>query len=86
MKEIILWEVDTKIIRACELAIYDSLKSLGLKAFVTINSEVPLIARNQLWNRLPVLEIRGLQWSLHPGRPFTVEELTGLFSKVLIDQ
>jgi len=86
VEEIILWESDGEIIRACELAVYEALKELGLKAIVTVNSEPPLIARNQLWERLPVLEIRGLRWSLRPGQPFTAKQLTRLFAQVFSEQ
>lgn len=86
MEEIILWESDGETIRACELAVYQALKALSLKARVTINSEPPLISRNQLWERLPVLEIRGLRWSLRPGQPFTAEQLTRLFAKIFLEQ
>lgn len=86
MEEIILWESDGETIRACQLAVYQALKELSLKARVTINSEPPLISRNQLWERLPVLEIRGLRWSLRPGQPFTAEQLTRLFAKVFSEQ
>ena len=86
MEEIILWESDCKTIRACEIALHEALKKLGLKAIVTINSEPPLIARNQLWGRLPVLEIQGLHLSLRPGCAFTVEELTRLFKKIFANQ
>lgn len=83
--EIILWEWDTKIIRACENALHEALKKIGLKAVITINSEPPLISRNQLWDRLPVIEIHGLYFSLHPGRAFTVEELLRLFKVIFPD-
>jgi len=86
VEEIILWESDCKTIRACEIALHEALKKLGLKAIVTINSEPPLIARNQLWGRLPVLEIQGLHLSLRPGCAFTVEELTRLFKEIFADQ
>jgi hypothetical protein len=86
MEEIILWESNGEVIRACEVAIYQALKALNLKAHVTINSEPPLISRNQLWERLPVIEIQGLRWSLRPGQPFTTDQLTRLFTKVFLEQ
>ena len=86
MEEIILWESRGETIRACELAVYQALKALNLKARVTINSEPPLISRSQLWERLPVLEIRGLRWSLRPGQPFTAEQLTHLFARVFLEE
>lgn len=86
MEEILIWESNVERIRACESAVYQALKELGLKARVTVNSEPPLISRNQLWERLPVLEIQGLRWSLHPGRAFTAEQLTRLFGKIFADR
>lgn len=73
-------------IHACEIAIYQAMKKLGLKARLTVNAETPLISRNHLWSRLPVLEIRNQLWSLHPGQPFTITQLTRLFSQIFSDQ
>ncbi len=86
MEEILIWESNVERIRACETAVYQALKELGLKARVIVNSEPPLISRNQLWERLPVLEIQGLRWSLRPGHAFTAEQLTRLFGKIFADQ
>jgi thioredoxin 1 len=86
MEQIILWESQAETIRACELAVHEALKELGLKAVVTVNSEPPSIGRNQLWGRLPVLEIRGLYWSLRPGCAFRAEDLKPLFTKIFFDR
>jgi len=86
MEQIILWESKGETIRACELAVHEALKELGLKAVVIVNSEPPLIGRNQLWGRLPVLEIRGLYWSLRPGCAFRVEDLKPLFTRIFVDR
>lgn len=85
MEQIILWECNVEVIRACEQAIYKTLKELGIKATVVVNSEPPLIGRNQLWGRLPVIEVRGLNWSLRPGCAFKVEDLKPLFSMIFVD-
>ena len=85
MEQIILWESRGEIIRVCELSVHEALKELGLKATVTVNSEPPLIGRNQLWGKIPVLEIRGLNWSLRPGCAFRTEDLKPLFSKIFAD-
>lgn len=85
MEQIILWESNIEIIRASKLAVYKALKELKIKAILIINSEPPLIGRNQLWDRLPVIEIRGLNWTLTPGRAFKVEDLRVLFSIVFSD-
>jgi thioredoxin 1 len=86
MEEIILWESSVERIHACETAIYGALRKIGYKANLVINSETPLLSRQQLWQRLPVLEIRGQLWNLNPGRAFTVDQLTRLFTKIFIDQ
>jgi thioredoxin 1 len=82
MEEIILWESEGERIRTCLLAVHEALNELGLKAIVTVNSEPPLIGRMQLWGRLPVLEIKGLYWSLRPGCAFRAKDLKFLFSKI----
>jgi len=86
MEEIILWECNIERIHACETAVYQALREIGYKARLTINCEMPLLSRQQLWERLPVLEIRGQRWSLCPGRAFTAEQLTRLFTRIFIDQ
>jgi thioredoxin 1 len=86
MEQIILWECQGETIRACELAVHEALKELGIKAVVTVNSEPPLIGRNQLWGRIPVLEIRGLYWSLRPGCAFRAEDLKRLFTRIFVDR
>lgn len=84
MEEIVIWEVNASIISACELAVTQALKELKLKKLVMVNSEPPLISRNKLNDRLPVLEIRGQYWRLIPGRPFTKEQLVNLFCKIFV--
>jgi hypothetical protein len=86
MEEIILWECNIERIHATETAVYQALRGIGYKARLTINCEMPLLSRHQLWERLPVLEIRGQRWSLCPGRAFTAEQLTRLFTRIFIDQ
>jgi hypothetical protein len=86
MEEIIIWEVRAETIRACERAVFEALRELGLKGTVIINSEPPLISRDALWERLPVLEIRGHYWSLIPGRAFSKEQLVRLFEKLFCSE
>jgi len=86
MEEIILWESNIERIHACETAVYQALRKIGYKANLIIHSEVPLLSRHQLWERLPVLEIRGQRWSLNPGQAFTSEQLTRLFTRIFIEQ
>lgn len=86
MEEIIIWEAGAETIRACERAIFEALRELGLKGTVIVHSEPPLISRNALWDRLPVLEIRGQYWSLTPGRPFSKEQLVRLFQRLFCSE
>jgi hypothetical protein len=86
MEEIILWESNIERIHDCETAVYQALKKIGYNARLIVNSEMPLLSRHQLWERLPVLEIRGQYWSLCPGCAFTAEQLTRLFAKIFIEQ
>ena len=86
MEEIILWECNIERIHTCETAVYQALREIGYKARLTINCEMPLLSRHQLWERLPVLEIRGQRWSLCPGRAVTTEQLARLFTRIFIDQ
>ena len=86
MEEILLWECNIERIHAIETAVYQALRNIGCKARLTINCEMPLLSRHQLWDRLPVLEIRGRRWSLCPGRAFTAEQLTRLFTRIFIEQ
>lgn len=86
MEEIILWECNIERIHATETAVYQALREIGYKARLTINCEMPLLSRHRLWDRLPVLEIRGQHWSLCPGRAFTAEQLTRLFTRIFMGQ
>jgi hypothetical protein len=86
MEEIVLWECNIERIHAIETAVYQALRKIGYKARLVINSEMPLLSRHQLWERLPVLEIRGQRWSLCPGQAFTAEQLTRLFTRIFIDE
>lgn len=82
MEKITLWEISSDRIHACEGALYEALKELGLKREIVINSEPPLISRYELWGRLPVLEIEGWYWSLYPEEAFTKVQLIRLFEKI----
>ena len=84
MESIIIWDTDVQRIRACEVAVLEALKVIGVKATIQVNSEAPLISRFNLWDRLPVLEIRRQHWSLSPKKTFTKEQLVGLFNKIFI--
>jgi len=82
METIIIWDDKSERARESEIAVSQALRELGLRISITVHSEAPLISRNQLWNRLPVLEIKGAHWSLQPGQAFTRQQLVKLFKKL----
>lgn len=84
MESIIIWDTNVQRIRACEVAVFEALNEIGLRAAIQVNSEAPLISRFNLWDRLPVLEIRGQHWSLSPNKAFTKEQLARLFNKIFV--
>ncbi len=65
----------------CEQAVQQAVRELGLKAEVTMVSEPPYLARLDVWDRLPALEIDGMIWSRRPGEAFTSSEIAGLLRK-----
>ncbi len=71
--------------RECEQAVQQAVRELGLKADVTMVSEPPYLARMNVWDRLPALEINGMIWSLRPGEPFTGSEIARLLRKHFLD-
>ncbi len=50
--------------RECEQAVQQAVREVGLKAEVTMVSEPPYLARLDVWDRLPALEIDGMIWRL----------------------
>ncbi len=75
---IIILDHDITRIQACEDAVYGAIRELGLKAVVTQVSEPPYLARKNVWEQLPVLEINGLIWSRKSGQPFSKSEVVNL--------
>jgi len=71
--------------RECEQAVHQAVRELGLKAEVTMVSEPPYLARLNVWDRLPALEIDGMIWSRKPGEAFSVSEIVGLLRKHYAD-
>lgn len=86
METIIIWDDMAKRARESERALSQALREVGLKIPITVNSEAPLISRNGLWDRLPVLEIKGDHWSLNPGHAFTKQQLVKLLESLFANQ
>jgi hypothetical protein len=75
--------LDTELnrMRACEQAVKQALKQTGMKAVVTVNAEPPYLARLNVWDRLPALEINGKVWNKKAGDVFTAEDVVRLLQK-----
>jgi hypothetical protein len=69
----------------CEHAVQQAVRELGLKAAVTQVSEPPYLARLNVWERLPALEIEGLIWSRESSQAFTTSEVRRLLQKHYVD-
>ena len=72
--EISIWDNDVERIRIIEANLYRAMRSLGLKGVVKIISEPPLLSRENLLARVPVLEIMDRYWSLTPQTVITEKQ------------
>ncbi len=57
-----------------------ALKALGLKGTVLSISEPPLLAREQLLSRVPLVEYQQKRWSLSPGKTPSKQEFIKLLT------
>ncbi|MBP3731506.1 MAG: hypothetical protein J6I40_08570 [Mailhella sp.] len=80
--EISIWDNDTERIRTIEGNLARAMRSLNLKGVVKIISEPPLISRENLLNRVPVLEIQDKYWSLKPQAVITEDQCRDLLTLV----
>lgn len=81
--EIIIWDNDVKRIREIDANLFVAAKRCGCSVVTKSISEPPLLAREGLLPRVPVLEIAGQYWSLKPQTIFTEEQCVALVSKIL---
>lgn len=81
MLKIIIWDNDQQRIAEIDSNLHAALNELKLKAVILSNSEPPLLARENLLSRLPLLEIAGRYWSMHPGVAFSKADCICLLSK-----
>jgi hypothetical protein len=75
---IVILDHDINRIRICENSVQKAVRELGLKAVITQISEPPYLARKNVWEQLPVLEINGLIWSRKSGQAFSKGEVVSL--------
>jgi len=81
MLKIIIWDNDQQRIAEIDSNLHAALNELKLKAVILSNSEPPLLARENLLSRLPLIEIAGRYWSMHPGVAFSKADCIRLLSK-----
>jgi hypothetical protein len=81
MLKIIIWDNDQQRIAEIDSNLHAALNELKLKAVILSNSEPPLLARENLLSRLPLIEIAGRYWSMHPGVAFRKADCIRLLSK-----
>lgn len=81
MLKINIWDNDPQRFAAIDSNLQAALNELNLKAVILSNSEPPLLARENLLSRLPLLEIAGRYWSMHPGVAFSKADCICLLSK-----
>lgn len=82
--EISIWDNDAGRIRTIEANLYNAMRSLGIKGVVKIISEPPLLSREGLLNRVPVLEIMDKYWSLAPQTVITEEQCRELLAALYV--
>jgi hypothetical protein len=83
MMQIIIWDNEVDRISEIDKNLHLALKELHVRAIVTINPEPPSIAREQLLQRLPVIEINEKYWSLKPGKAFSKRECISLLRQII---
>ena len=79
---ITIWDNDIVRIRDIDRNLNLAMRELGIRRVIRVISEPPLLARENLLNRLPVLEIAGRYWSLKPGRTISQESCKGLLQMI----
>jgi hypothetical protein len=82
--QITIWDNDSKRIAKIDRNLSLALKELSIKAIITVISEPPILARENLLNRVPVLEIYDHFWSLEPGIVFSKSDCTKLLQKIVV--
>lgn len=79
---ITLWEQSAERILEIDKNLHAAAQELGIRIHLSIMSETPLLGRNRLLDKIPVLEIDGMQWRIRPYQVFTKEECAALLNKL----
>jgi hypothetical protein len=78
---ITIWDDDGQRIATIDRNLHLALAELGMKAVVLSISEPPLLSRERLLGRTPMLEIGGRYWSLRPGETISTEDCRKLLAR-----
>jgi len=77
---------DLDRMNACDKAVKQALKEVGLKANVAQVCEPPYLSRLNIWDRMPALEIESKIWSKKGKEAFTKDEVVRLLTMLYLDE
>ena len=80
---IVIWDYDPERIAEIDRNLHLALRELNLRDTVSSLSEPPLMSREGLVGREPVLEIGDTYWSLRPGESISKEACLKLLSRIV---
>ncbi len=81
--EIIIWDENAGRINAMEPNLRVAMSRCNIKASVQLNSEPPLLSRNNLIGSTPAIQIDGGEFWRHTiGVAVTIEQFEQLFAKL----
>ncbi len=84
--EITIWDAEARRIFEIDRNLHLALRALGIRGVTRSISEPPLLARENLLDRVPVLEVEGRYWSLKPGKTISVSECKQLLQKITMNR
>lgn len=76
-----IWDNNTTRLAEIDRNLHNAAKHLRLCIKTFIIAEPPLMARENLLARVPVLEIDGLYWSLRPAQSITEKQCLALLAR-----
>ena len=79
----VIWDYDPERIAEIDRNLHLALRELNLRGTVSSLSEPPLMSREGLVGREPVLEIGDAYWSLRPGETISKEACLKLLSRIV---
>jgi hypothetical protein len=83
MIEIKIWDYEPSRLIEIDRNLRMALQQIKADAIILWISEPPLMAREGIIGKEPVLEIDGQYWSLHPGQSITKEQCVQLLLKYI---